>query len=44
MVLATDRDFTVRPSGGTRLTLDLARSSFALPLIGGAAALAAATG
>ena len=44
MVLATDRDFTVRPSGVTRLTLDLARSSFALPLIGGAGALAAATG
>ena len=44
MVLATDRDFTVRPSGGTRLTLDLARSSFALPVVGGAAALAAATG
>jgi len=44
MVLATDRDFTIRPSGGTELTLDLARSSMALPVVGGRAALAAALG
>ena len=44
MVLATDRDFTIRPSGGTTLTLDLAQRSLALPVVGGEAALAAATG
>ena len=41
MILSSDRDFTVRPAAGTRLTLDLARSSLALPVVGGAAALAA---
>ena len=40
MILSSDRDFTVRPAAGTRLTLDLARSSLALPVVGGAATLA----
>ena len=44
MVLSSDRDFTIRPAAGTRLTLDLARSSLALPVVGGSAALAAALG
>ena len=35
MVLSSDRDFTIRPPGGTELTLDLARSSLALPIVGG---------
>ena len=44
MVLASDREFTVRPAPGTQLTLDLAGSSFTLPIVGGAKALATATG
>ena len=35
MVLSSDRDFTIRPPGGTQLTLDLARSSLAIPVVGG---------
>jgi predicted acyl esterase len=44
MVLASDREFTVRPAPGTQLTLDLAGSSFTLPIVGGAKALSTATG
>ena len=44
MVLASDREYTVRPAPGTQLTLDLAGSSFTLPIVGGAKALATATG
>jgi predicted acyl esterase len=42
MVLSSDRDFTIRPAPGTQLTLDLARSSLSLPVVGGSAALAEA--
>ena len=38
MVLSSDRDYTVRPAGGTELTLDLANSSFTLPTVGGSKA------
>ena len=44
MVLSSDREFTVRPAPGTQLTLDLAGSSFTLPVVGGAKALSTATG
>ncbi|HEY6692381.1 MAG TPA: Xaa-Pro dipeptidyl-peptidase [Solirubrobacteraceae bacterium] len=44
MVLSSDRDFTIRPAAGTRLTLDLARSSLAIPVVGGSNALADAVG
>jgi len=44
MVLSSDRDFTIRPAAGTQLSLDLARSSLALPVVGGSAALASAVG
>jgi hypothetical protein len=44
MVLSSDRDFTIRPAAGTRVTLDLARSSVALPVVGGSNALADAVG
>jgi predicted acyl esterase len=44
MVLSSDRDFTIRPPAGTQLTLDLARSSLALPVVGGSTALAGAIG
>jgi predicted acyl esterase len=39
MVLSSDRDFTIRPAPGTRVTLDVAPSSLSLPVVGGAAAL-----
>ena len=44
MVLSSDREYTIRPAPGTQLTLDLAGSSFTLPIVGGAKALATATG
>jgi predicted acyl esterase len=44
MVFSSDRDFTIRPGAGTQLTLDLARSSLALPVVGGSTALANAVG
>ena len=44
MVLSSDREFTVRPAPGTQVTLDVAGSSFSIPVVGGAKALAAATG
>lgn len=34
MVLSSDRDFTVRPAGGTRLTVHLADSSVSVPVVG----------
>jgi predicted acyl esterase len=40
MVVSSDRDFTIRPPAGTRLTLDLANSSLAIPVVGGPQALA----
>ena len=40
MVLSSDREYTVRPAPGTQVTLDLAGSSFTLPVVGGAEALA----
>ncbi len=44
MVLSSDREFTVRPRAGTKVTLDLAGSSFSLPVVGGAKGFATATG
>jgi predicted acyl esterase len=44
MIISSDRDFTIRPAAGTQLTLDLAHSSFALPVVGGSPALADAVG
>ncbi|HEY6888815.1 MAG TPA: CocE/NonD family hydrolase, partial [Solirubrobacter sp.] len=44
MVLSSDREFTVRPAPGTQLSLDLAGSSFTLPIVGGARALSLANG
>src|SRR4051794_17203749 len=44
MVFSSDRMYTIRPAAGTQLTLDLAGSSFTLPIVGGAAGLAAAEG
>jgi hypothetical protein len=44
MVLSSDREFTVRPAPGTQVTLDLAGSSFSIPVVGGAKAFSTATG
>jgi len=44
MILSSDNEATIRPAPGTQLTMDLARSSVHLPVVGGAAALAEATG
>jgi X-Pro dipeptidyl-peptidase len=39
MIFSSDRDFTVWPSPGTELTIDLDRTSLRLPVVGGARAL-----
>ncbi len=44
MVFSTDRNYDIRPAAGTQLSLDLAGSSFTIPIVGGRSALAAATG
>jgi predicted acyl esterase len=44
MVFSSDRQYTIRPAAGTQLTLDLAGSSITIPVVGGASALATATG
>ena len=44
MVLASDRDHTVRPPAGTELTLDLGNSSFTIPTVGGSKLLATQLG
>jgi hypothetical protein len=44
MVMSSDRDFTVRPAPGTKVTLDVANSSFTIPVVGGAKGLSTATG
>ncbi len=38
MIFSSDRDFTLWPSPGTELTLDLDRTSLQLPIVGGAEA------
>jgi X-Pro dipeptidyl-peptidase len=42
VVVSTDRDFTLRPRPGTRLSVHPARSALTLPVVGGPAALGAA--
>ena len=44
MIFASDRDFTLWPSPGTELTIDLAGTSVSLPVVGGASAFVAAVG
>ncbi len=39
MIFSSDRDFTLWPKPGTKLTIDLVGSSLSLPVVGGAAAL-----
>ncbi len=42
MIMSSDREFTLWPKAGTELTLDLAHSSFTIPIVGGTSALTAA--
>lgn len=42
MIISSDREFTLWPQSGTELTIDLARSSFSIPIVGGTGALARA--
>ncbi|HWK28744.1 MAG TPA: CocE/NonD family hydrolase [Solirubrobacter sp.] len=44
MVFSSDRQYTIRPAAGTEVSLDLAGSSFTIPIVGGAKTLATATG
>ena len=39
MIMSSDREFTLWPKAGAELTLDLAKSSFRLPVVGGVNAL-----
>jgi X-Pro dipeptidyl-peptidase len=39
LLMSSDREFTLWPQPGTQLMVDLARSSFSIPIVGGAAAL-----
>jgi X-Pro dipeptidyl-peptidase len=42
MIMSSDPEFTLWPRAGTRLMVDLAGTSFSLPVVGGGAALARA--
>ncbi len=44
MIFASDRDFTLWPTPGTELTVDLDASSLSLPVVGGAEAVRKALG
>ena len=44
MIFSSDREFTLWPPKGTELTFDLAGVSLELPVVGGKAAYAKATG
>ena len=39
MVMSSDEEFTLWPRPGTQLTIDLSRSSFSIPIVGGLTAL-----
>jgi X-Pro dipeptidyl-peptidase len=42
MIMSSDREFTLWPKPGTELTIDLAHSSFSIPIVGGTGALSKA--
>lgn len=42
MIMSSDREFTLWPRAGTELTIDLAHSSFSIPIVGGTGALSKA--
>ena len=39
MIMSSDRQFTLWPKAGAELTIDLAKSSFSIPIVGGVGAL-----
>lgn len=39
MIMSSDREFTLWPKPGAELTIDLAKSSFTIPIVGGVGAL-----
>ena len=43
MIFSSDRDFTLWPPAGTKLTVDLAGTSLELPVVGGDAAFTKST-
>ena len=44
MIMSSDREFTLWPKAGTELTVDLAHSSFMIPIVGGKTAVTKAGG
>ncbi|MDB4912361.1 MAG: putative Xaa-Pro dipeptidyl-peptidase, partial [Gemmatimonadetes bacterium] len=42
MIMSSDREFTLWPQAGTELTIDLAHSSFTIPIVAGTRALGSA--
>jgi X-Pro dipeptidyl-peptidase len=44
MIFSSDKDFTLHPDPGTELTIDLDGTSLTLPVVGGSAAFAKASG
>src|SRR5262249_37639847 len=44
MIISSDNEHTLRPAPGTQLTVDTAKSSFILPVVGGSKLFAKATG
>lgn len=44
MIFSSDRDFTLWPKPGTKLTVDLGATKLSLPIVGGAAKFTSATG
>jgi len=44
MIFSSDRDFTLWPKAGTKLTVDLDATKITLPIVGGAAAFAKSVG
>ena len=42
MIMSSDREFTLWPQAGTQLTVDLSKSTFAIPIVGGTGALSKA--
>jgi len=44
MILSSDRDFTLWPKPGTKLTVDLDATRVRLPIVGGPTAFGKATG
>ena len=39
MIMSSDREFTLWPKPGAELTIDLAKSSVSIPIVGGVGAL-----